>query len=250
MFWRNMQVVTQDLDLCGAKRATFKSTAASRSSFDDLTWIVINQEYYTYGCRILKQAVSSDMCGGFCKLWFALYSSGWYWRIGTIPWGLGRSSFWRNRCVPQRAFPIRSWGESCGLWLFQIWCIPERVGLKVQKQNAPLSYSEDNEGVADAAYEDEALEAPADELSWCCRRQKVIVHGRTESFDAVIEAMKEGVTKACKDPRIIKHEVIRCLPKRCIGDLKRMGRARDVKLHWSEADTIRLWKDFLKMWWT
>ena len=99
MFWRNMQVVTQDLDLCGAKRATFKSTAASRSSFDDLTWIVINQEYYTYGCRILKQAVSSDMCGGFCKLWFALYSSGWWWRIGTIPWGLGRSSFWRNRCM-------------------------------------------------------------------------------------------------------------------------------------------------------
>ena len=57
------------------------------------------------------------------------------------------------------------------------------------------------------------------------------MHGRTESFDAVIEAMKDGVTKACKDPRIIKHEVIRCLPKRCIGDLKRMGRARDVKLH-------------------
>ena len=153
-------------------------------------------------------------------------------------------------CVPQRAFPIRSWGESCGLWLFQIWCIPERVGLKVQKQNAHLSYSEDNEGVADAAYEDEALEAPADELSWCCRRQKVIVHGRTESFDAVIAAMKDGVTKACKDPRIIKHEVIKGLPKQCIGDLKRMRRARDVKLHRSEADTIRLWKDFLKMWWT
>ena len=52
--------------------------------------------------------------------------------------------------------------------------------------------------------------------------------------------MKDGVTKACKDPRIIKHEVIKGLPKRCIGDLKRMARARDVKLHRSEADTIRL----------
>ena len=114
-------------------------------------------------------------------------------------------------------------------------CIRERVGLKVQKQNAPLSYSEFNEGVADASYEDEALEAPADELSRCCRRQKVIVHGRTESFDAVIEAMKDGVTKACKDPRIIKG-----LSKRCIGDLKRMARARNVKLDQPEADTIRL----------
>ena len=52
--------------------------------------------------------------------------------------------------------------------------------------------------------------------------------------------MKDGVTKACKDPRIIKHEVIKGLPKRCIGDLKRMARARDVKLHRSEADTIRM----------
>ena len=52
--------------------------------------------------------------------------------------------------------------------------------------------------------------------------------------------MKDGVTKACKDPRIIKHEVIKGLPKRCIGHLKRMARARDVKLHRSEADTIRL----------
>ena len=30
--------------------------------------------------------------------------------------------------------------ESCGLWLFQIWCIREPLGLNVQKQNAPLSY--------------------------------------------------------------------------------------------------------------
>ena len=111
---------------------------------------------------------------------------------------------------------------------------------KVQKQNAPLRYSEDNEEAADAAYEDEALEAPADELPICCRRQKVIVHGRTESFDAVIEALKDGVAKACKDPRIIKHKVINRLSKRCIRDLKRMARARDVKLDQPEADTIRL----------
>ena len=59
--------------------------------------------------------------------------------------------------------------------------------------------------------------------------------------------MKDGVTKAGKDPRIINHEVINGLPKRCLGDLKRMARAREVKLHRSEADTTRLWKDFLKM---
>ena len=110
----------------------------------------------------------------------------------------------------------------------------------VQKQSAPLRYSEDNEEVADAAYEDEALEASADELPICCRRQKIIVHGRTESFDAVIEAIKDGVAKACKDPHVIKHEVINRLSKRCIRDLKRMTRAQDVKLDQPEADTIRL----------
>ena len=52
--------------------------------------------------------------------------------------------------------------------------------------------------------------------------------------------MKDGVTKACKDPRIIKQEVIKGLSRRCIGDLKRMARARNVKLDQPEADTIRL----------
>ena len=111
---------------------------------------------------------------------------------------------------------------------------------KVQKESTPFSYSVDNEEVADATYNDEALEAPGDELPTCCRRQKVIVHGRTESFDAVIEAIKDGVAKACKDPRIIKHEVVNRLSKRCIRDLKKMARARDVKLDQPEADTIRL----------
>ena len=111
---------------------------------------------------------------------------------------------------------------------------------KVQKDSAPFSYSEDNEEVADATNNDEALEAPGDELPTCCRRQKVIVHGRTESFDAVIEAIKDGVAKACKDPRIIKHEVVNRLSKRCIRDLKKIARARDVKLDQPEADTIRL----------
>ena len=63
----------------------------------------------------------------------------------------------------------------------------------VQRENAPVNYSEDNDEAADAAYNDEALEAPADDLPTCCRRQKVIVHGSTESFDAVIEALKDGL---------------------------------------------------------
>ena len=109
-----------------------------------------------------------------------------------------------------------------------------------QRENAPVSYSEDNDEVADADYNDEVLEAPADDLPMCCRRQKVIVHGSTESFDAVIQALKDGLAKACKDPRVIKHEVINRLSKRCIRDLKRIARARDVKLDQPETDTIRL----------
>ena len=109
-----------------------------------------------------------------------------------------------------------------------------------QRENAPASCSEANEEVADAAYNDETLEAPADDLPTYWRRQKVIVHGSTESFDAVIEALKDGLIKACKDPRVIKHDVISRLSKRCIRDLKRMARARDVKLDQPEADTIRL----------
>ena len=56
----------------------------------------------------------------------------------------------------------------------------------------------------------------------------------------MIEAIKDGVAKACKDPHVIKHEVINRLSKRCIRDLKRMARAQDVKLDQPEADTIRL----------
>ena len=104
------------------------------------------------------------------------------------------------------------------------------------KSFADLSKSHPVEEVADAAYNDEGLESLADELPTCW----VIVHGRTETFDTVIEAMKDGVAKACKDPRVIKHDVINRLSKRCIRDLKRMARARDVKLDQPEADTIRL----------
>ena len=109
-----------------------------------------------------------------------------------------------------------------------------------QRENAPVSYFEDNEEVkADAAYNVEALEASDDDLP-TCRRQKVIVHGSAESFEAVIKALKDGLAKACKDPRVIKHDVINRLSKRCIRDLKRMARARDVKLDQPEADAIRL----------
>ena len=109
-----------------------------------------------------------------------------------------------------------------------------------QRENAPVSNFEDNEEVkADAAYNVEEMEASDDDLP-TCRRQKVIVHGSTESFEVVIKALKDGLAKACKDPRVIQHDVINRLSKRCIRDLKRMARSRDVKLDQPEADTIRL----------
>ena len=85
-----------------------------------------------------------------------------------------------------------------------------------------------------------ALEASTDELTKKRCRQKVIVHGRLESFDAAMAALKDGVARACSDPRVIKHEIISRLPKRCTRELKRMSRVRDVKLYQPEPDTIRL----------
>ena len=107
---------------------------------------------------------------------------------------------------------------------------------KPSKSLADLSKSHAVEEVADVAYNDEGLESLADERPTCW----VIVHWRAETFDTVIEAMRDGVSKACKETRIIKHEDINRLSKRCIRDLKRMARARDVKLDQPEADTIRL----------
>ena len=71
-------------------------------------------------------------------------------------------------------------------------------------------------------------------------QQKVIVYGRIESLDAVMAALRDGVVRACGSPRDIQHEIISHLPKRCIRELKRMSRVRDVKLDQPEKDTVRL----------
>ena len=91
----------------------------------------------------------------------------------------------------------------------------------------------------DPVYCEGALEVSADDFR-SPRRQKVIIYGRTKAFDAAMVALKDGVTSACNKPRVIKHEVISHLSKRCIRDLKRMSRDQDVKLDQPESDTIIL----------
>ena len=111
---------------------------------------------------------------------------------------------------------------------------------EICREKFELSNSEDNDEETGSVYCEEALEPSTDELTTCRRRQKMIVHGRAESFNAAMVALRDGVTKACNNPRVIKHEVINRLSKRCIRDLKRMARTRDVKLDQPDSDTIRL----------
>ncbi|KAJ7351812.1 positive regulation of interleukin-4-mediated signaling pathway [Desmophyllum pertusum] len=109
----------------------------------------------------------------------------------------------------------------------------------IQKETGD-SYPDCDEEDEDQVGGEGALEASTDELTKKRCRQKVIVHGRLESFDAAMVALKDGVARACSDPRVIKHEIISRLPKRCTWELKRMSRVRDVKLDQPEPDTIRL----------
>ena len=109
----------------------------------------------------------------------------------------------------------------------------------IQRENGDLSSHEDKAEEMDSAYCEKALDASADDFR-SPRRQKVIIYGRTEVFDAALVALKDGVTRACNKPHVIKHEVISRLSKRCIRDLKRMSRDQDVKLDQPESDTIIL----------
>ena len=109
----------------------------------------------------------------------------------------------------------------------------------IQSINGDLSNCDNKDEEMDSVYCEGALGAAADD-SRSLHRQKVIIYGRTESFDAALVALKDGVTRACNKPHVIKHEVISRLSKRCIRDLKRMSRDRDVKLDQPETDTIRL----------
>ena len=82
--------------------------------------------------------------------------------------------------------------------------------------------------------------ASADEFAKKHCHKKVIVHGRVESLDAAMAALKDGVVSACSKPRVIKHEIISRFPRRCIRGLKRMSRVHDVKFDQPEPDTISL----------
>ena len=92
----------------------------------------------------------------------------------------------------------------------------------------------------DLTYHETGAESSTEELRRKHRRQKIIFHGRLESFDAVDTALKDGVMKACGDPRVIKHEVIDRLSKGSMRELKKMSRTRDVKLDQPEPGTIML----------
>ncbi|XP_068688637.1 uncharacterized protein [Montipora foliosa] len=110
----------------------------------------------------------------------------------------------------------------------------------IQKENSKSLYCEKNdaEGATDCGRG--ILEDSTDESTAGFRRQNVVIHGRIESLEEAMTALKDGVTKACNNPRIIKHDVLSRLSKRRIKDLKRMSRDRDVKMEQPEACCIRL----------
>ena len=110
----------------------------------------------------------------------------------------------------------------------------------IQSQNGDVSNYGDEDKGEDTIYCEEALEVSVDELTRSRRRQKVIVYGREKSFEAAMAALKDGVTRVCNSPRVIKHELVSRFPKRCMRELKRMSRDRDVKLGQPESDTITL----------
>lgn len=107
----------------------------------------------------------------------------------------------------------------------------------IQRETGDSSNHDDEDD--DQGYYEMGSEASVDELTRK-RAQKIIIHGRLQSFDAVMTALKDGVGKACGDPRVIRHEIISRLRKRNMRTLKRMSRVRDVKLDQPEPDTITL----------
>ena len=111
----------------------------------------------------------------------------------------------------------------------------------VQQENLDSCQREDDDEDGDDGEEGlHACLASADELAKTCCHKQVIVHGRTESLDAAMAALKDGVASACDKPRVIKHEIISRFPRRCIRELKRMSRAQDVKFDQPELDTVTL----------
>ena len=108
----------------------------------------------------------------------------------------------------------------------------------IQKEASESSSCAEEED--DLTYHETGAESFTEELRRKHRRQKIIFHGRLESFDAVDTALKDGVMKACGDPRVIKHEVIDRHSKGSMRELKKMSRTRDVKLDQPEPGTIML----------
>ena len=112
----------------------------------------------------------------------------------------------------------------------------------IQQENWDSCQREEDEDddFDDGEQASEACLASADELAKKHCHKKVIVHGRVESLDSAMAALKDGVASACSKPRVIKHDIISRFPRRCIRELKRMSRAQDVKFDQPEPDTITL----------
>ena len=110
----------------------------------------------------------------------------------------------------------------------------------IQRENGDFSYCEGIDEEAETVYGEGSLEASTNGSKGSLLHQNVIIYGRTESLDAAVAALKDGVARACNKPHVIKHDVISGLSKRYIRDLKRMCRVRDVKLNKLESDTISL----------
>ncbi|XP_068752249.1 uncharacterized protein [Montipora capricornis] len=111
----------------------------------------------------------------------------------------------------------------------------------IQKENGKsLNQCEKNDVEAATGCGRGKLEDSTDESTACFRHQNVVIHGRIESLQEAMTALKDGVTKACNNPRIIKHDVLSRLSKRRIKELKRKSRDRDVKMEQLEECCIRL----------
>ena len=110
----------------------------------------------------------------------------------------------------------------------------------IQKENGKPLYCERNDVEAATDCGRGILEDSTDESTANCRPQNVVIRGRIESLDEAMTALRDGVTKACNNPRIIEHDVLSRLSTRRIKEIKEMSRDRDVKMEQPETSCIRL----------
>ena len=110
----------------------------------------------------------------------------------------------------------------------------------IQQEHLDFCQREDDDEDDDGDEGLEARLASADELAKKGCHNRVIVYGRIKSLDVAMAALSDGVARVCINPRVIKHEIISRLPRRCIRELKRTSRDQDVKFDQPEPDTITL----------